>query len=248
MNGGVAVNVDGRRRFAIGAAVTALHLGALIWLGISVVPVLPEVTTQALDVVLMRPSPRPMDESPVMGGGRPSAPSAVHAPPDPRPEAVELTAPAEPAPLQPLALGLAPFVNSTPSTGDGGEGTGSGGGSGSGEGAGAGGGMAAVLIQGPAGAIVTRDVESASLVSAGRSHVVMRCRIRVSQRLDNCRIIGEHPRPSGYRDAAYRRVREFRFRPPERAGRVIDGRPIVVAIAFPPPPEPAPATAPVDGS
>ena len=243
----LAVNVEGRRRFAIGAAVTALHVGVLTCLGISVVPALPEVTTRAFDVVLMRPPARPNtdSDSPISGGGAASAPSTVHLAPEPRLEAVELTAPVEPAPLQPLVLGVAPIISPSASSG---AGTGMGDGIGAGEGPGAGGGSAAVLIAGPAGAVITRDVESASLVRADRSHVVLRCRIRLNQRLDGCRIIGEHPRPSGHRQAALWRAREFRFRPEMRAGRAVDGGPIVVAIGFPPPPEPEPVTAPVDAN
>lgn len=243
----MAVNVEGRRRFAIGAAVTALHVGVLIWLGISVVPVLPQVTMRAIDVALKRPParPNPDSDSPSSGGGAASAPSTVHLAPEPRLEAVELTAPVEPAPLQPLVLGVAPIVS--PSASSGAE-TGVGDGIGAGEGPGAGGGSAAVLIAGPAGAIITRDVESASLIRADRSHVVLRCRIRLNQRLDGCRIVGEHPRPSGHRQAALWRAREFRFRPEMRAGRAVDGGPIVVAIAFPSPPEAEPETAPVDGN
>lgn len=243
----LAVNVGSRRRLAIGAAVTALHVGLLIWLGISVVPVLPEVTTRAFDVVLMRPParPNPDADSPISGGGAASAPSTVHLAPEPRLEAVELTAPVEPAPLQPLVLGVAPIVSPSASSG---AGTGVGDGIGAGEGPGAGGGSAAVLIAGPAGAVITREVEPASLVRADRSHVVLRCRIRLNQRLEGCRIIGEHPRPSGHRQAALRRAREFRFRPEMRSGRPVDGRPIVVAIAFPPPQETEPETAPVDAN
>lgn len=242
---GMAVNVEGRRRLAIGAAVAALHVAALIWLGLSVAPVLPEVTAQAFDVVLMRPAirPAPDNETPVSGGGAASAPSTVHLPPEPRLDAVELTAPVEPAPLQPLVLGVAPLISPSNSAG---AGTGAGDGVGAGEGPGSGGG-AAILIAGPAGAIITRDIESASLMRADRSHVVLRCRIRLNQRLDGCRVIGEHPRPSGHRQAALWRVREFRFRPETRGGRPIDGRPVVVAIAFPTS-EAQPATAPVDGN
>ena len=244
---GMAVNVEGRKRLAIGAAVTALHLGVLIWLGISVIPVLPEASTRALDVVLMRlpARPNPDSDSPVSGGGAASAPSTVHLAPEPRLDAVELTAPVEPAPLQPLVLGVAPIVRPSASSG---AGTAVGDGVGAGEGPGAGGGSAAILIAAPAGAIITRDVDSASLVRSNRPHVVLRCRIRLTQRLDGCRVIGEHPRPSGHREAALWRAREFRFRPEMRAGRAVDGGPIVVAIAFPPPPEPEPVTAPVDGN
>lgn len=236
MDAAAALDTDTRRRIAIGATVAAVHAAILLWLGLSVVPVLPEVTTQAMDVVMMRLPPTPMDdESPVVAGGRAPAPSTVHAAPDSRPEAVELTAPVEPAPVQPLVLGVAPRISPVPSTGDSGIGTGSGGGEGAGEGPGVGGGSGAVLINGPVGAVMSREIDPAVLVATGQSHVVLRCQIRVSQRLDNCRIIGEYPRPSGYRQEALRRSREFRFRPPQRMGRPIDRRPIVVGIAFPGP-------------
>ncbi|MFC5345180.1 hypothetical protein ACETK8_12300 [Brevundimonas staleyi] len=244
---GATAAIEGRRRVAIGAGVAALHVGVLLWLGLSVVPVLPEVTTRAIDVVMMRPAlgPAPMTESPVTGGGAASAPSTVHRPPEPRVEAVELTAPVETAAVQPLVLGVAPLVGPSNSSGAG-SGSGDGIGSGTGPGAG-GGGAAAVLIAGPVGAAITRDVNSLSLVRADRSHVVMRCRIRLNQRLDGCRVIGGHPRPSGYRETALLRVQEFRFRPAMRAGRPVDGRPVVVALAFPPP-DIEPATAPVDAN
>jgi len=125
MNGGAAVSgavtVERRRRVAIGAAVTAVHVAVLIWLGVSVVPVLPEVTTRAFDVVLMRPAtkPNPDSDSPISGGGAASAPSTVHLAPEPRLDAVELTAPTEPAPLQPLVLGVAPLISPSSSAGAG---------------------------------------------------------------------------------------------------------------------------------
>lgn len=241
---GMAVTIEGRRRVAIGAAVAALHAAALIWLGLSVAPTLPEVTAQAFDVVLMRPGPRPEPDrdSLAESGGAPSAPSRIHATPEPRREEVELTAPNEAAPLQPLVLGLSPLVTPAPSAGDGGAGEGTGDGSGSGSGAGGGG---AVLIQGPVGAVITRDVQSAELTQAGQTHVVLRCRIRPNQQLEDCRVIGEHPRPSGYRRAALLRSREFRFR--EHGRRPFGGRWVTVAIAFPPV-EGGSATAPVDGN
>lgn len=236
MEAGAVLDVDTRRRLAIGATVAAVHAAILFWLGLTVVPVLPEVTTRAMDVVMMRlPSVPAENESPVVAGGRAPAPSIVHRAPDPRPEAVELIAPVEPAPVQPLVLGVAPRIRPAPSTGDGGVGTGSGGGEGAGEGPGVGGGSGAVLINGPVGAIMSRDIDPAALVATGQSHVVLRCQIRVNQSLENCRIIGEHPRPSGYRQEALRRSREFRFRPPQRMGRPIDRRPVVVGIAFPVP-------------
>ena len=251
MNGGAAVKgavtVERRRRVAIGAAVTAVHVAVLIWLGVSVVPVLPEVTTRAFDVVLMRPAtkPNPDSDSPISGGGAASAPSTVHLAPEPRLDAVELTAPIEPAPLQPLVLGVAPLISPSSSAG---AGTGSGDGIGAGAGPGAGGSRDAVLIEGPAGAVITQDVQSAALVRADQSHVILRCRIRLDQRLTGCRVIGEHPRPSGYRRAALLRSREFRFLPPQQGGRPVDGRWKIVAIAFPAAPEAEPATALVDGS
>lgn len=241
---GSAVNVERRSRLAIGAAVTALHVAALVWLGLSVVPTLPQVTAQALDVVLMRPGPRPdVDrDSPAESGGAPAAPSRIHITADPRLDEVELNAPDAPAPLQPLVVGLSPVVTALPSAGDGGVGDGAGDGSGAGPGAGGGG---VVLIQGPAGAIITQDVQPADLAQAGQIHVILRCRIRANQQLEDCRVVGEHPRPSGYRRAALERSREFRFR--QHGRRPFGGRWVVVAIAFPPSGV-EPETAPVDGN
>lgn len=237
---GTLAQVEARRRVAIGAAVAGLHVGVLVWLGLSVVPVLPEVTAKAVDIFLVRPVTRPGPDSdhPVSGGGAPSSASIVHRAPEPRLEAVELTAPVEPALIQPLVMSVEPVIRPSDSTG---VGTGRGDGVGAGEGPGSGGGSAAVLIAAPADSIVTRDVQSVALVREDRAHVVLRCRIRLSQRLDGCRVIAEHPRPSGYRREALGRAREFRFRPEARSGRAIDRQPVVVAIAFP-----APEAAPAD--
>lgn len=244
MDGVVRGNIDGRRRLGIGAAVAALHVAALAWLGVSVVPTLPPVTVPALDIVLLSPGPRPalQPDLRIPGGDAPAAPSTVHAAEAPRPEAVELTAPSEPAPLQPLVLGLSTLTAPAAATGDGGLGSGSGEGTGPGTGEGGGG---VVLIQGPAGAVISRDVQSAELVQTDRTHVILRCRILETQQLAGCRVIGEHPRPSGYRRAALLRSREFRFR--EHGLRPRGGRTVIVALAFPPP-EPAGTTAPVDGN
>lgn len=241
---GMTVAVEGRRRLAIGAAVAVLHVAALIWLGLSVAPTLPEVTAQAFDVVLMRPGPRlDLDrDSPEESGGAPAAPSSIHATPEPRLEEVELTAPSEPAPLQPLVLGLSPLATPSPAFGNGGAGEGTGSGVGSGAGAGGGG---TVLIRGPAGAVITEGEQSADLVRDGRVHVILRCRILQNQRLAGCRVIREHPQPSGYRRAAMQCAREFRIRQFGVIPR--GGRTVTVACAFPPP-EPEPATAPVDGN
>lgn len=179
--------------------------------------------------------------------------SALHTPPDPAPWPETLAAPPVPAPPEPLvtfAAGpeLAPPVPGlvTTSAGTagaeggaaGGSGNGRGGGVGSGDGPGAGsgrGGSGAVLIRGPAGATITRDVSPASLASLPGPFAVLRCEIRLNQKLDRCRVLREHPEGSGAGQAALARAEEFRFRPPARAGRFRDRHRVTVGIALPPP-------------
>lgn len=239
MTDGKALAIDGHRRVEIWLVVAALHLAVLIWLGLSVAPILPDMTTRAVDIMLVKsPALSPIPSEKEMSAGEaPAAPSRIHTPPTPRPEVVELTAPQTLAPIQPLVLGVS-SLPSPAASGAGGAGTGDGSGTGPDAGEGGdegGGGRGAELIQGPVDAVITRDVQSGTLTEAGVNHVVLRCRIRLSRRLENCRVIGEHPRPSGFRTVALSRAREFRFRPPERGGRRIDRAPITVAIAFPAP-------------
>lgn len=247
MYGAAVQGVDRRRRLMIGSAVAVLHAGALVWLGLNAVPVMQTSPMPAFDVVLLPLSPHPSPVvSPDAGGGASSAPSTVHRTENPRVETAELTAPIQPAVVQPLVVGVGAIESPTPGRGQGG--TGDGTGLGDGVGPGTGGGLAAVLIAGPAEAVITRDVQHASLMASDQTHVVMRCRIRLNRKLDGCRVIAEHPQPSGYRTTALMRATEFRFRPAERGGRAVDGLPIVVALAFPAPEVVEPATAPVDAN
>lgn len=237
---------DRKSRAAAVVAVSGVHLALIAWCGLTSPAVPPLATVKVMDVSLVpftRPTEVPTDMARAPGGGAPAAPSRTHTPPDAEVETIELTAPRELAPEQPLMIGLAPIRSPEPGQGQGGVGTGLGSGVGPGDGPGSGGGTGPILVNGPARAVISEGVQRAALYEIGGSHVVLRCRLRLSQRLERCRIVGEHPTPSGKEREALERVREFRIKPPTRNGRPIDRHLMTVALAFPDPapeaPEPA---------
>lgn len=251
------------KRAAIVVLVVILHLLLLYWLALmrGVEPGQPSFL-RIMDVQLFRSggsgaeaeaSPTPMDA--------PSAPSSIDVPDDVQPWRDTPPAPLESLP-QTLSLGagdsLAPLstvqpAETTAAAGGGtgglhGSGAGSGVGDGVGSGAGRGGSSGAVLIRAPRGAIMSRNVSPQALAALPGSWAVIRCRIRLTQRLDGCRVLSEHPAGSGVGQRALERVSEFRFRPPTVVGRNRDGVRITVAIAFPPESDEANPQPDVDGN
>lgn len=203
------------------------------------------------------------------GGGEPAAaadsaapraalPSSLHAPENPQPHPEPLIAPPAPAP-QELAPVLTPGTpdaaasqadHALSATGSGaqagqgggaGSGIGTGTGDGTGSGSGSGTGSGAVLVRGPAGATITQNVSPQALAALPGSWAVLRCRIRLSQRLENCRVLRQHPEGPEVRRAALTRAGEFRFRPPRTARGYRDRTSITIGISFPPPEPAAPA-------
>lgn len=251
------------KRVGIFLLVALLHLLLLYWLAMMRAASPPQAPfLPPFEVQLFPPggggSPARNAEAAPVTPAVSSASSALHVPPRPAPWPDTLPAPAEPAPPEPV-IAFGPTAEPAPSlpadpvqpsaeasdgagAADGGLGGGRGGGVGSGQGAGVGPGRGgrgsgAVLIRGPAGATISRDVSPAALSSLPGSYAVLRCEIRLNQRLDRCRVLREHPASSGAGQIALARAAEFRFRPPFRGGRFRDRQRITVAIALPPPAE-----------
>lgn len=258
--------IEPSTRAGIFLLVVLLHLLLLYWLAMIRAAPLPDAPLfPPFEVQLFPPggggspardaeaSPTPPEVS--------SAPSAVHVPPVTAPWPDTVPAPPEPAP-QDTAIGfgataddiLALSVETTRTANDaqegvgdaegglgGGQGGGAGSGQGSGDGAGRGGrGSGAVLIRGPAGASISQNVSPQALAALPGSYAVLRCQIRLTQRLEQCRVRREYPQGSGVGQAALARAAEFRFRPPRTGSRFRDRHRITIAIAFPPEAEEAP--------
>lgn len=253
------LRIEPSRRTAIFVVVLLLHLLLFYWLAMSRSPASPPVAVPVFDITLFRPTGggggAPREPQPAATISERQA-SAVHVPVDPTDWHDLPPAPAEPAPPTPtfetgaatqptLAVSAEPepAADTAAAQADpglagtgrgGGAGSGVGAGTGAGSGRGRGSGAGVVLIRAPAGATVTQDVSMTHLAGLAGGYGVLRCRIRLSQRLEGCRVLREYPVGSGLGRLAQQRAGEFRFRPPQRNGRFRDEVPITVAIAFPP--------------
>lgn len=230
---------DARRRLSAAVGVGLIHAVLIAGFALSrpdfpVEPVAPQV----FDILMMRLQPAPEAANSQSGGGEPATPSRIHTPPVAQIEKVELSAPLVQAPLPTLEVGLAAVPTIEPGLGRGGQGTGTGDGSGSGNGSGSGRGSGPVLVNGPRGAVMSRDVSAAALTSLPGPYAVLHCYIRVGRdRLEDCRVKDEHPSGAGVGAAALRKAEEFRYRPPDRLGRFNGRHRQTIAVAFPAPPE-----------
>lgn len=226
-----------RTRWMAIVLVTAVHIAALWLLALTRTEVSIPVAPPIFNVVLL---PRvDLGSQPDVGktGGAATAPSRTHKPAVPHKVEQELEQPRIQADEQPHVIGLANIESEQPGLGQGGSGDGRG--AGVGDGDGGGGRTAPILIQGPANAAISEAVSRTSLYDSTGAHVVLRCQLRLTERLERCRVVGEHPRPSGYRREALARVREFRIKPPTSSGRALDRQAMTIALAFPAPPKDA---------
>ena len=222
-----------RTRWMAIVLVTAVHIAALWLLALTRTEVSIPVSPPIFNVVLL---PRvDLGNQPDVGktGGAATAPSRTHKPPVPHKVEQELEQARIQADEQPHVIGLANIESEQPGLGQGGSGDGRG--AGVGDGDGGGGRTAPILIQGPANAAISEAVSRASLYDSTGAHVVLRCQLRLTERLERCRVVGEHPRPSGYRREALARAREFRIKPPTSSGRALDRQAMTIALAFPAP-------------
>ena len=225
-----------RTRWMAIVLVTAAHIAALWLLAMTRTEVSIPVAAPIFDVVLSQRVDLGSQPDVAKTGGAAAAPSRTHKPPIPRKVEQELAQPRVQALEQPHVIGLANIESEQPGLGQEGSGNGRGAGDGDGEG---GGRTAPILIQGPANAAISEAVSRASLYDSTGAHVVLRCQLRLTERLERCRVVGEHPRPSGYRREALARAREFRIKPPTSSGRALDRQAMTIALAFPAPPKDA---------
>ena len=197
------------------------------------------IVTPVIEVELVRPivppppppPPPPEPPAPVSGGGAPAAPSVVHTPPKPRPVPPELPAPPVKAPEPALVIGIAPIASPAPGFGQGGQGTGTGSGSGAGDGPGSGG-SPPRFIRGPSSTQILRVATPAARRARINATVPLRCRIRLDTRLEACRVLDE-PAGLGLGQAAVAVAQDtFRFAPPSRDGRPVDGAEMTVFVQF----------------
>ncbi len=225
------------RNLLVASGVVLLHLGLFALVGLEQVPGeqvgpgLPPIFVELIPPV-RPPDPPPEKTAPVEGGGAPAAPSRVHVTPKPpvKPLPDPPPAPIQQAPKPDLIVGVAPVAGPTPGQGLGGQGTGSGTGVGSGNGPGVGDRMGPRIVRGPS----PRDIFRARPRGVrGRGVVGVRCRIRLDQALDQCRIVSETPPGQGFGEAALQLTSAFRFLPPTENGAPVEGETVVVTLNFP---------------
>lgn len=220
--------------------VGVLHLALFGLLGRLRPETPPTLLSRPVEVELIRPSPIPPPPVPPpakpaisAGGGAPAARSRTHLPPRKVERPPELVAPPKPAPEAPLVIGVAPVAGPTPGQGLGGEGAGVGTGVGSGSGPGAGDGPPR-LIQGPSKDQLRRLHPREAFRQRLNGSARITCRIRLDTQLEDCRILDETPPGRGFGQAALAASGYFRFRPPTRDGRPVEGREVTVGVEFMP--------------
>lgn len=228
------------RKAGLAAAVVMAH--AALFAGLILVQprYAPPAPAPPILVELIRPEPPPPPEPPrpvsrQAGGGAPATPSRVRpTEPPPRPVEPELVAPPEPAPEPPPTIGASPVDTPNQGRGQGGQGTGTGSGIGPGSGPGSGAGRA-VLISGPSRDDIRRAQPRTGLAVRRVGRAEMRCRIRLSGRLEGCSVTSEMPPGSRLGQAILSLAPTYRWRPPtDSQGRPQDNTEIVVGVDFPP--------------
>lgn len=231
-------SIDQRKRSALFLSVATLHVAIVICLMLIRPDVRfpPDLQLPPMNLILARPIPPspPQADTTRSAGGAPAAASRVHRPPIITPQPLELPAPETLAPLPELVVGVADAPEAT-GWGQGGVGEGTGSGTGAGRGAGQGRGAGPQLIHGPAGAVMSANVDPAALDRLPGPYAVLHCYVQSGDpRLRSCRVTREFPVGSGVGEAARAMAAEFRYRPPARMGRAPRRDRQIIAIAFPP--------------
>lgn len=221
-----------RRAVAV-AVVGLVHVGVLWWLTLGRSGPAPDMQT-LIDLSLepplfapqIKPPPREPSENAGGAGVQPS-PSVVHRPAEVLPNVETMAiAPVDPAPEQPLIVGVAAAPGARGGEGAGLSGSGAGSGTGVGAGAGSGSGRAAVrveaqVIRRPTDEDIRRRYPSHARKMGLNGRAVISCVVRLDTRLERCRVVEESPANLGFGWAGLELAREYRFQPP-----MLDGRPI----------------------
>ena len=245
MNPDRTEQVRRRRLRTAGFAAVAMagHLALAWWVGQATPQGIVSATAPIVNLILTPPPapiPPPEPEEPPPereieqppGGGRPAAPSVVRPALDPDIPA-EVRAPPTPAPEPPLVIGVAADTSPTPDMGQGGEGTGTGTGHGDGAGSGAGPGGRPVFVRGPDLREIVAHYPPAARAARLDGQASVSCRVRLDQRLEDCRVLRETPAGHGFGAAAVAVAeRAFRFRPRTVRGRPVADAEVVVGVPF----------------
>lgn len=254
-------SIDRSRKTAIVVLVALLHLLVLWWLAMTRMaePVLSSLPV--FEVSLFSPSPgggggQPAQNADERDSAGRSTPSNLHVPEKTLPWPETLIAPSEQDAAAPTiggalsadasGAGLDLVARETGTAAVGGAGSGSGGGIGSGTGPGVGSGMGS----GRSGATPANDLSGPQLlrrptqVQVNRSYpqyarfrgisgqAVVSCVVGVDTRLRDCRLLGETPGQLGFGEAGLKLAREYRYRPPMRNGRAMDGHVVTFAVDY----------------
>ncbi len=190
-------------------------------------------------VLVPRPSPAPEppaedhERAASPSGGAPAAPSRLHVPPRVVDRPVEVIAPPVQAPEpDPFVVGLAPIADPLAGRGQGGQGAGDG--MGVGDGSGSGGSAPPRMERLPSRQEILSRYPRQALERRRGGRATLVCRIGLDQRLQACAVREETPRGQGFGDAALSLAPLYRFRPPVRDGRPVEGHEIVVGVEFSP--------------
>ncbi len=239
-------NEQGVRRTVAVAVVGLVHVGVLWWLTLGRTAPAPDIQT-LVDLTLepplfapqIKPPPRQPSETAGGSGAQPS-PSIVHRPVEilPNVETVAV-APVEPAPEQPLVVGVAASTGAGRGEGVGVSGSGSGAGSGTGAGTGSGSGsgraparVEAQLIQRPTPADIRVRYPSLARRMQMNGRAEISCVVRLDTRLERCRVLQETPSNVGFGWAGLELARSYRFRPPAENGRPLEGQSVTFSIDY----------------
>ncbi|WP_122468698.1 hypothetical protein [Brevundimonas lutea] len=229
---------DLRTRATTGIAVAGLHGALLLLLLLARTDPPPEIPDfPPMLVELIAPQPALRTAPTVGGGGKPSAPSRTHTPPEPPLDRIEVLAPPVQAVEQPLVVGMSDTDPVQAARGVSGivagTGAGSGRGSGSGPGTGEGGTEGPTLIRGPKGATIAEKVDRAALRRSALPYAILDCRIRGGERrFDRCRVMEESVPGAG--EVALRKAREFVFHSTRGPGRFAPTYDQTIGIEFDP--------------
>ena len=217
---------------AMAVGVSAAHLVLFGLLGHLRPAVAPTPFSRPVEVELVRPSPIPPPQDPPPPvDGAPAAPSRVHASPRKNERPPELSAPAVPAPEPSLVVGVAPISSPAPAPSPDPVPSPPAPSPGAGPGAGDG---PPRLLQGPSRGQLRQLHPREAFRQRLNGRASLACRIRLDTRLEACRLVDETPPGRGFGQAALAASVHFRFRPPTRDGRPVEGREITVGVEFGP--------------
>ncbi|GAA0622236.1 hypothetical protein GCM10009422_17750 [Brevundimonas kwangchunensis] len=254
------VRVEPSRRFLAMAIVALLHVALILWLAMTRGgAVEPQLTLPAMEIHLFSPpggggAPAAADAGTEASTGTVATPSArtpdVVQPWDrPPPARMDATPPELLVGLGATEAGPATTALSAATAeagagaAAGGAGSGAGGGIGSGLGAGVGSGRGGErppaadlagpqLLRRPTQLDVNRSYPFVARSRGINGQAVISCVIGTDTRLRNCRVLRETPGSLGFGEAGVKLAREYRYQPPMRDGRAVEGHVVTFSVDY----------------